>query len=307
MDELIQQAAAALGWPAVMVERSARARAKAEGVTPEAVLTAWAGGGEIDASAVAPAAPAGEAPAAAPAAATPAPAEPETAEVEVLGGPAGKDEEAPAPEPEPVVVKSPPAIPVWLTATFVVVPTIALFYALFFPNGPDCGVGPQLAVDAVTGQAVGCDGTPYGVSTLDFFALGGEIYASKCEACHGPQGGGAANFPALAEGAVVNTFPSCENHVEWVALGTLQWPDPTYGANETPVGGSGAVMPGFLVGGPADLTEEELRAVVFYERVAFGGVAQADAKPDCAIGDEGILAFEAGDGGESMEAGPEDG
>ncbi len=43
MEELIAQAAAATGYPASMVERSAAARAKAEGTTIEAVLAGWAG------------------------------------------------------------------------------------------------------------------------------------------------------------------------------------------------------------------------------------------------------------------------
>lgn len=285
MDELVKQAAAALGYPEVMVERSARARAKADGVAVEDVLAAWAGGGDVVAGAGGEAAPAaeGEAVAEAPPAA------------EVATGPAV---EVLAAEPQPEVeaseepredeeleeeaeerTRTTSGIPRWLAATFVVIPTVAFIYAVFLPNGPGCGDGAQLAVDPVTGLAVGCDGSPYGVDVVDFFAIGEEIY-SQCSACHGADGQGGGNFPVLAGGAVLATFPqdSCGDHVEWVRLGTAGWPDPTYGANGTAVGASGAQMPAF---GNA-LTEQELRSVVLYERVAFGGQALEAAIADCA-------------------------
>ncbi len=270
MQDLIAAIAATTGWPATMVERSARARAQAEGVAVEAVLSAWAGGGAIEAGA-APAA-ASEAPA--PAAPTPAaaPAAPEPAlEVEVV-----EQAAPPEPEPEPEPAR-PPSVPRWLAASFVVVPAVALMYALFFPNGVECGVGAQLAIDPVTGQAENCDGSPYGVEKIDFFGLGDELYAGQCSACHGADGAGLGAFPPLSGGAVVATFPGCTEHVEWVRLGTIGWPDATYGANATPVGASGAVMPGFETA----LTPEELTAVVLYERVAFGGRAVAEAEADC--------------------------
>lgn len=287
MDELLKQAAAALGYPETMVERSALARAKADGVSVEEVLAAWAGGGEIVAGAggdtAEPAAAASDAPEAAP-----APPEPASGPVvEVLEGEAPPDaaveaEEDEAPDEEEVEEERPRAssgIPRWLAATFVVIPTVAFLYAVFLPNGPGCGDGAQLAVDPVTGLAVGCDGAPYGVDEVDLFAIGEVVY-SRCAACHGADGQGGGNFPVLAGGAVLATFPqdSCGDHVEWVRLGTAGWPEATYGANATSVGSSGAQMPGF---GNA-LTEEELRSVVLYERVAFGGQAVEAAIADCA-------------------------
>jgi len=64
MSELSAAAAAALGIPEAIVERSAAARAEETGMTVDEVLAAWAGGGDIPP----------------PAAAAPAPAEPEAAE-----------------------------------------------------------------------------------------------------------------------------------------------------------------------------------------------------------------------------------
>ncbi len=50
MEELLA-AAEAMNVPVEMVERSAEARAKAQGVAVEDVLRAWSGGGEISAAA----------------------------------------------------------------------------------------------------------------------------------------------------------------------------------------------------------------------------------------------------------------
>jgi mono/diheme cytochrome c family protein len=174
------------------------------------------------------------------------------------------------------------AVPRWLAAVFIVVPAFAVFYALFFPNGPSCGDAGALSVDPVSGVAVGCDGAEYGVEEADFFAIGRDAYA-QCSSCHGENGGGGGNFPAFVDGALLLTFPdgSCEDQVEWVRLGSAGWPEPTYGATAKPVGGSGAVMPAF---GTA-LSEEELRAVVLYERVQFGGLDVGVATQDCGLAD----------------------
>jgi len=312
MQELLAAATAAMNLPEETVLRSAKARAKARGVPVEEVLREWAGG---DAAAAAPAdaatpeeasdpgkagptdVPAPEAPApapappkgdeAGPAVETPGPAETagEEPETEVSADGASGVRE---PESEP---QSSGAIPRWLAAVFIVLPAFAVLYALFFPNGPSCGDGGALAVDPVTGVAVGCDGGEYGVEAANFFTLGRDAYA-QCSSCHGENGGGGGNFPAFTGGELLAVFPdgACEEQVEWVRLGTAAWPDPTYGATNKPVGGSGAVMPGF--GGA--LSEEELRAVVLYERVQFAGVDPEAATADCGLGGEGAPGMEDG-------------
>ena len=95
MSDLLQSASAALGTPPELVQRSAAARAAANGTSVDEVLSAW-GGGEPVAAAPAtepePSSPAAEpAPEAAP--------EPAAAAVAVLEVP--QVEVAPAPEPEP--------------------------------------------------------------------------------------------------------------------------------------------------------------------------------------------------------------
>lgn len=281
MKELIAAAAAATGWPASMVERSALARAKADGVTVEAVLTAWAGGGAIEAAvaAPAPASAAAESPVPTPT----APEAPAAAAPLVATAPQVEVVETP---PAAVAERQPPrpvrrnAVPTWLAASFVVIPAIAIMYALWFPNGVDCGVGAQLAIDPVTGEAENCDGSPYGTDQVDFFSEGQDLYARNCAACHGANGEGGGNFPALRGGAVAAAFPACSDHLQWVTLGSLGWPDPTYGAAATPVGSSGAQMPAF----GSVLTPEELGSVVLYERVAFGELSVPDAEADCGLG-----------------------
>jgi mono/diheme cytochrome c family protein len=293
MDNLIAQIAAEQGFPEDLVRRSAQARAQEQGVSVEDIIRQWAGG-EAAGAAPAAAAPepeaeptaAGGTPQAEPAEkAAPAPSGPE---VEVLAPaePAAAqvtpdDTEAP-PGPRSVLA----GFPRWLAAAFVVIPMIAVLYALLAPDGPDCGVSGQLALDPVTGEAENCDGTEYGVVVLNLFSMGEELYVSKCAACHGAGGGGGAG-QVLAGGAVLASFPAgqCATHIEWVALGTAAWPDPTYGALNKPVGGFGN-MPGF----GSSLTPEEIAAVSLYERVAFGGEALPEAEADCTPVDAAVTA-----------------
>lgn len=274
MDELLAQVSEQLGVPVDMLERSARARAAATGTTPEAIVAGWAGAPVPEAGAPAPVAAAEPAPA--------APAPPVEEEqglgVEVLEPLSVEDaaerqaEPEPEPEPEPVG----PALPRWMTAAFVVIPFVAILYALSVPNGPDCGNSGRLDIDPVTGVAVNCDGSEYGSEDLDFFSQGQEIYEANCAACHGSTGGGGVG-PALAGGEVVSTFSACTTHVEWVTVGSAGWPDATYGDTGKPVAGG---MPGF-----AEIldSEEEIRAVVLYERVRFGDEDRAVSEVDCGL------------------------
>ncbi|NNF65556.1 MAG: c-type cytochrome [Acidimicrobiia bacterium] len=286
MQEQLASISAELGVPTDLVERAARARATATGTTVEQIVAAWSGGEAAPAAAAPPAASAA-APAAAPAAAAPAaPAGPIVEIFEPTAAPPEVEVEVEPEVPEPVKRR---AVPVWMMATFVAIPAVALMYALLIPNGPDCGGGGQLAIDPVTGVAQSCDGSEYGVSAVDFFAMGSDLYATQCAACHGAEGGGGAG-PAFTGGAVLASFPTdqCATHVEWVALGSSAWPEATYGALDTPVGSSGGVMPGF----GSRLSPEELAAVVLYERVAFGGEGIGVAEADCGLGDEAVAAGE---------------
>ncbi len=286
MDELLDKVSEAKGMPPALAKRSAEARAKKTGEPVEAVLAEWAG---VEVGAVAAATPAAPAPAAAtdPTQASPGADTPSEGDVEVYEAAvpdvapvdhAGGDSGAVGAEPIGAAPGRRGGYPTWLAAAFILIPLLAVTYVLVSPNGPDCGTAGQLSIDPATGLAVNCDGSEYGSSVVDFFSQGAAIYA-QCAACHGAGGEGGVG-PAFAGGAVLATFPAgqCVDHVEWVTLGTSGFPEPTYGANNKPVGGGG-IMPAF---GNA-LTPEELRAVVLYERVAFGGEPVEEAQVDCGL------------------------
>ena len=281
MDQLLEKVAKAKGMPASLAKRSAEARSKKTGEPVEAVLAEWAG---IDVAAVSAAPAQAAAPAPAP---TAAPEE----EVEVVGGDneevVGDDIEIIEPETPGIAdvtgteeesTRKRGGYPIWLAAAFVLIPLLAVAYILVSPNGPDCGSGGQLGVDPVTGVAVNCDGTEYGVVAVDHLAAGGAIY-QQCVACHSDNGSGGVG-PAFTSGAILVTFPagSCSDHEAWVSAGTGGWPDATYGATNKPVGGAG-LMPGF----GTSLTEEQIAQVSLYERVAFGGQDLAEAEADCGL------------------------
>lgn len=105
---------------------------------------------------------------------------------------------------------------------------------------------------------------------------GRTIYRT-CAACHGADGAG-GTAPSLA--TVLATFPDCEEHVRWIALGSARWRDevgPTYGTAATPVEGD---MPSF----EASTTERQRRQVAYYERVRFGGGDPAVERGACGLG-----------------------
>lgn len=285
MDELLSKIADATGVPSDLLDRAVRARAAAAGKSVEALAAEWAGE-PVPEGGSAPA-PAPAAPQAAPAAPAPEAAEtPKGPVVEVLEPTAAPPAPVVEAEPEPEPVMASTNFPRWLSAAFLLIPLLAISYALLAPNGPNCGSSGALAIDPVSGEAANCDGSPYGVEVVNFFTLGETLYEGKCASCHGSAGQGGTG-PALSGGSVVVVFPTCTDHVEWVRYGTTGWTEATgsttYGATEKPVGGSGAIMPSF-----ASLTESELREVVLYERVAFGQELYADAETGCGLNDPAL-------------------
>lgn len=245
--------------PDALLRRSAAAKAKREGRPLDEVLVEMGlspEGAASEAPAVAEAAGA-SAPATAPAAAA---AAPETAVVD--------EPEAPVDEPEPLFS----GFPRWLAASFIIVPIFALLYAGFAPNGPDCGTSGQLAINPVTGEAEACDG-----GASPFFTQGETLYTNICAACHSADGSGGVG-PAFIGGAVLQTFSACTDHIEWVTIGSNDWPEATYGDTAKPAGGTG-VMPGYA----STLSEQEIASVVLYERVAFGGQNVVEAEQSCGL------------------------
>lgn len=280
MDQLLEKVAEVKGMPASLAKRSAEARSKKTGESVEEVLAEWAGVDPADVTSETtdgpPLATADTAPA------EDAGDESSEAEADAAGGveiiEASPDEAIETVGREEPVPTARGRYPRWLAAAFVLIPLLAVVYILVAPTGPECGTAGQLLVDPVTGETTNCDGTEYGVTTVDYFAQGEGLY-SQCVACHSADGSGGAG-PAFQGGAVLATFPakSCNTHIEWVRLGTAGWPDTTYGATDKPVGGFG-LMPAF--GG--SMTDEQLASVALYERVQYGGQSLEEAEVDCGL------------------------
>lgn len=303
-------AAAALGIPESLVQRSAEARAKASGSSVDEILAAWAGGGTAP---VSPPDGGGSAPSPEPEPAAPTVSPPEEASTGAAGEggsvapaiemPAAAVVAAPTPSevnPKealryPAVVTVPTsglvertvgAIPRWLAAAFFILPLFGLIQ-LASATSNDCGSGTELAVDRVTGAVENCDGSPFegrGApgGSVDFVGLGGQVFAGEvvtaanCAGCHGPQGQGGVGPPL---GGVLGTFSSCLDHIEWVTKGSsgLQAEGAsTYGDTGKPINGG---MPGFA----SSLSAEQIAAVAAFERVRLGGGDPATVLADCGL------------------------
>ncbi len=139
-----------------------------------------------------------------------------------------------------------PKIPMWALPVLAMLPIWAIVYAgvLFVPE------------EGIT----------------DPVLLEGEgIFAQSCASCHGNEGGGGIGR-TLNAGEVVLTFPDPADHIAFVTGGSPA-AGTSYGNPERPGGQhiardtSGGAMPAF----GDSLSEEELLAVVRYEREILGG------------------------------------
>ena len=294
MSELVNKVAEILNAPVDLVQRSAEARAAASGVSVDDVLNSWAGGESVASSAPKEEAPVVE----------------ETAEEVVEETPVEEViEEAPVEEIKEVSVSSAVTrqvtkslsfanetmgikinsenlLPKWLNFSFIIIPLFILVGLISSSNTQDCGERGMLNIDRKSQEAVNCDGSPYegkgvaATNTINYIAIGQEVYAgaAACAGCHGGGGGGGVG-PAFIGGALYTTFPTCADHTKWIQLGSAGWQaevGPTYGAEETvSIGG----MPGFQ----GKLTEDELYAVVVFERVVFGGGDTEEVLRDCGL------------------------
>ena len=294
MSELLAKVAEILGAPETLVQRSAEARAEASGNTVEEVLQSWAGGEAIASSA--PQAKEEEKEEVVVAEKTPV-VEEEKEEVVVA-------EETPVVEKtskkvETVLKKVSMAnntmgiklntdttLPRWLNLSFMIIPVFILIGMINTSGAQECGVNGILDVDRKSQQTVNCDGSPFegkgvaSTNTVNYVAVGQQVYsgAAACAGCHGANGGGGVG-PSFIGGALYKTFPTCADHAKWIQLGSAGWQaevGAAYGAEDTiSIGG----MPGFQ----GKLTEEELMAVVVFERVVFGGGDTEEVLNDCGL------------------------
>ena len=293
MSELLSKVAEILKAPEELVQRSAEARAEASGKTVDEVLQSWAGGEAIESSA----------PADTPTEEAPVEEVTEEAPVEEVTEEAPVEEvveEAPVTVAVKTVVKkvavinktmgiklnADTSLPSWLNFSFLIIPLFILIGMINTSAAQECGEKGILNVDRKSQQTVNCDGSPFegtGVassSTVNYVALGQQVYsgAAACAGCHGANGGGGVG-PAFIGGELYTTFPTCSDHAKWIQLGSAGWQSevgPTYGAEDkVSIGG----MPGFQ----GKLTEDELYAVVVFERVVFGGGQTEEVLADCGL------------------------
>ena len=277
MSDLVNKVAEILNAPVDLVQRSAEARAAASGVSVDDVLSSWAGGESVAASVPKEEAPVVEE----------APVE-EVNEVSVSSPVTRQVTKSLSFANETMGIKlnSENLLPKWLNFSFIVIPLFILVGLISSSNTQDCGERGMLNVDRKSQEAVNCDGSPYegrgvaATNTVNYIAIGQEVYAgaAACAGCHGGGGGGGVG-PAFIGGALYTTFPTCADHTKWIQLGSAGWQaevGPTYGAEETvSIGG----MPGFQ----GKLTEDELYAVVVFERVVFGGGNTEEVLRDCGL------------------------
>lgn len=213
--------------PEYLLERS-RARRAALGLATGDEPAPAAGGSEPSAApAVASSAPA-------PAAGTAAPA---------AGGsatPSTATETLPRlpsyiPEPGP---KS--GIPVWMMPVILILPLWAIVYIGAFGEQEASGPVTPIQLGAQVFQRAGCAG------------------------CHGARGQGGVG-PKLSQGDTKLTFPDEQAHVDFVKQGSGAIRGQPYGDAGRP-GGQRTAASGGMPAFGTQLTEDEVRAVVLYER-----------------------------------------
>ena len=308
MSELLSKVAELLNAPESLVQRSAEARAEASGRTVDEVLQSWAGG-EAVASSEKPAeeAPPKEEPEAPPVEETEALVEqkdevenPKEDDTEIVKE---QTENIPAISSKEnikkvihkvsfanktldIKVNAEASLPRWLNFSFVLIPLFIVIGIINTSSTQECGENGILDVDRKTQLTVNCDGTAFegkgvgSASSINYIALGQQVYsgAAACAGCHGVNGGGGVG-PAFTGGELYTTFPTCSDHALWIELGSAGWQaevGPAYGAeNKVSIGG----MPGFT----GKLTEDEIYAVVVFERVVFGGGNTDEVLEDCGL------------------------
>ena len=127
----------------------------------------------------------------------------------------------------------------------------------------------------------GCGGSDASLSPT---REGRDVYGSICSTCHGNAGQGGVG-PSLSD--VVETFPSCEDQIEWITLGSERWKTeigPTYGVDEKPIE---SVMPEM----GAQLSPQAIAAVAAFERSNYGGADVAESEAACGFTTEGWIGF----------------
>jgi mono/diheme cytochrome c family protein len=198
-----------------------------------------------------------DAPAAAPAAAGDAPAPAAAA-----GGPPAKKPPAPLPTLDVEPARAVPEIPVVAAARR--------------RKRVPYWAAPVLALMPLWGMIYYYSVQPPPAGENDPLVIGKEVYAKNCAGCHLPTGAGASaggSGQQLSDGHVLATFPDPLDQAHWIRFGAAGGArdNGTYGDPKRPGGAMNVdtlsgIMPAF-----AQLSDEELAAVVIYIRQELSG------------------------------------
>lgn len=123
--------------------------------------------------------------------------------------------------------------------------------------------------------AAGCGGSGSDEPASPYIE-GRTVFGNVCSACHGNAGQGGVG-PEMS--GVLETFPSCEDHIRWITLGSDRWKaevGPTYGATDKEVKGGMQEL-------GQQLSEDEIVAAAVYERSRFGGIEPEEAEAQCGV------------------------
>ena len=108
-------------------------------------------------------------------------------------------------------------------------------------------------------------------------ATGLEIYSAQCLTCH--EAGQETELAPSMRADLLDTFSSCADQNEFVALGADAWPSETYGDNDSPFGDYELIMTGYRFA----LEPNEIAAVNYWIRVELAGVDAAEAFVACEL------------------------
>jgi mono/diheme cytochrome c family protein len=160
---------------------------------------------------------------------------------------------------EPQRAETPAPIPTWAWVLFLVVVAWGMWYVATELRAYQAS---QIASAAAPSQASIAPGAPAGGAQPAWAALGEQVYGNKCSACHQLTGEGLPGvFPPLKGSAVVTGADPTE-HIRTVL----------HGLSGKAIGGVtyGSAMPAFA----DQLSDEEVAAVLSYERTAWGNQAK---------------------------------
>ena len=165
---------------------------------------------------------------------------------------------------EPVRAETPAPIPTWAWVLFLVVVAWGMWFVATELRAYQAS---QVSAMAATSPPSAAPGAPRADRPASWAALGEQVYGNKCAACHQLTGQGLPGvFPPL-KGSTVVTASDPTDHIRTVLRGLSGKPINGV-AYATP-------MPAFA----DQLTDEELAAVLSYERSSWGNQAPA-VKPE---------------------------